>query len=171
MWINAIASNESEKFMPTVEVWGTSDEILEGLPEVVSQHDFTIIDGPAGISELTRAILLRADLALVPVQPTGFDIRSAADAVRLIKQAQSVRGGMPKAALFLSRAVKGTKLKEEAGEVLEEFGLPVLTTIIHQRQVVADTYTQELTVFEMKGRPAADSAREFNALFEEAIAL
>ena len=171
MWINAIASNESEKFTPTVEVWGTSDEILEGLPEVVSQHDFTIIDGPAGISELTRAILLRAELALVPVQPTGFDIRSAADAVRLIKQAQSVRGGMPKAALFLSRAVKGTKLKEEAGEVLEEFGLPVLSTIIHQRQVVADTYTQELTVFEMKGRPATDSAHEFNALFEEAIAL
>ena len=48
-----------------------------GLPKVASQHDFTIIDGPAGISELTRAILLRADLALVPVQPTGFDIRSA----------------------------------------------------------------------------------------------
>jgi chromosome partitioning protein len=91
--------------------------------------------------------------------------------VRLIKQAQSVRGGTPKAALFLSRAVKGTKLKEEAGEVLEEFGLPVLSTIIHQRQVVADTYTQELTVFEMTGRPAAASAREFSALFEEAITL
>ena len=54
--------------------------------------------------------------------------------------------------------------------MLEEFGLPVLKTIIHQRQVVADTYTQELTVFEMKGRPAAESAREFDALFEEAIA-
>lgn len=171
MWINAIAANDLEKFSPTVEVWGTADEILEGLPVVIAEHDYTIVDGPAGISELTRAILLRADLALVPVQPTGFDIRSAADAVRLIKQAQSVRGGVPKAALFLSRAVKGTKLKEEAGEVLEEFGLPVLSTIIHQRQVVADTYTQELTVFEMAGRPAAASAREFDALFEEAISL
>jgi chromosome partitioning protein len=39
MWINAIASNESGKFFPTVEVWGTADEILEGLPEVVSKHD------------------------------------------------------------------------------------------------------------------------------------
>ena len=171
MWINAIRENDPEKFSPTVKVWGTADEILEGLPLVIDEHDYTIIDGPAGISELTRAILLRADLALVPVQPTGFDIRSAADAVRLIKQAQSVRGGAPKAALFLSRAVKGTKLKEEAGEVLEEFGLPVLSTIIHQRQVVADTYTQESTVFEMTGRPAAASAREFDALFEEAIAL
>ncbi len=43
-----------------------------------------------------------------------MDLRSASDAMRLVKQAQSVRGGLPKAVMFLSRAVKGTKLKDEA---------------------------------------------------------
>jgi hypothetical protein len=40
----------------------------------------------------------------------------ATEAVRLIKQAQSVRQGPPHALMFLSRAVKGTKLKTEAME-------------------------------------------------------
>ncbi|MHC5614248.1 MAG: P-loop NTPase family protein [Nostoc sp.] len=70
--------------------------------------------GQAGLSEPSRAILFRADLAVVPCQPTGLDLQSASDAVRLIRQAQSVRGGAPQAAIFISRAVKGTKLLGEA---------------------------------------------------------
>ena len=61
-----------------------------------------------------RAILFRADLAVIPCQPSGVDLRSAADAVKLVKQALSVRNGPPEALVFLSRAVKGTKLKDEA---------------------------------------------------------
>ena len=40
------------------------------------------MDGPAGLSEATRAILTRGDLAVVPVQENGIDVQSAADAVR-----------------------------------------------------------------------------------------
>ncbi len=75
------------------------------------------MDVPAGLSEATRAILMRADLAVVSVQPSGIDVQSAADAVRLIKQAQSVTQGPPQAVMFLSRSVKGTKLKTEAMEL------------------------------------------------------
>jgi chromosome partitioning protein len=46
------------------------------------------------------------------------DVQSAADAVKIIKQAQSVRQGSPQALMFLGRAVKGTKLKTEAMELL-----------------------------------------------------
>nr|WP_319423482.1 hypothetical protein [Pleurocapsa sp. FMAR1] len=52
----------------------------------------------------------------------------------LVKQAQSVRGGLPKAVMFLSRAVKGTKLKDEGiallGRNLEAI---LLDTVIHQK--------------------------------------
>jgi chromosome partitioning protein len=52
------------------------------------------------------------------MEPGGIDVQSAADAVRLIKQAMEVRQGPAKAVMFLSRAVKGTKLKTEAMELL-----------------------------------------------------
>jgi chromosome partitioning protein len=38
--------------------------------------------------------------------------------VKIIKQAQSVRQSPPIAVMFLSRAVKGTKLKTEAMDLL-----------------------------------------------------
>jgi len=165
IWMSAIASP------PTIEVLATTDEILDRVPVVASAHEFTVIDGPAGLSELTRTILLRADLALVPCKPTGVDVRSAADTVRLIEQAQSVRAGAPKAALFLAMAIKGTNLKSESLEVLGGLGVPVLSSVVHQRQAIADAFGQTSTVFDLPGRAAADSAREFEKLFNEAIAL
>jgi len=52
------------------------------------------------------------------IHSSGIDVQSAADAVKIIKQAQSVRQSPPIAVMFLSRAVKGTKLKTEAMELL-----------------------------------------------------
>ncbi len=78
----------------------------------------TIFDGPAALSETTRAVILGADSAIIPYQPTGVDLESASDTVRLIHQAQQIRRGGSKAVMFVDRAVKGTRLKDKAIEVL-----------------------------------------------------
>ena len=97
-------------------------------------------------------------------------MQSAGDAVRLIKQAQSVRGGAPKAAVFISRAVKGTRLKDEAITLLSKTKeVTVLKTVIHQKQVIADTFGQAATIWDLSGRSAADSAQEYERLFKEII--
>ncbi len=150
----------------------TSDDLLEQIPELAEQFDYLIIDGPASLAEATRAILFRADLAIVPVQPTGVDLRSASEAVRLIKQAQSVRGGPPTAAVFLSRAVKGTKLKEEAIALLSKTPeVTMLKTVVHQKQAIADTSGQSATVWDLSSPPAKESAREYERLFKEILAI
>jgi chromosome partitioning protein len=113
-----------------IQVIQSADDLLEQVPEIAADYDYCVIDGPAGLSESTRAILFRADLAVVPCQPTGVDLRSAADAVKLVRQAQSVRNGPPDALVFLSRAVKGTRLKGEAIALLEKSGVPILNTVI-----------------------------------------
>ncbi|MFB8791019.1 MAG: AAA family ATPase [Potamolinea sp.] len=150
----------------------TSDDLLEQIPELAEQFDYLIIDGPASLAEATRAILFRADLAIVPVQPTGVDLRSASEAVRLIKQAQSVRVGRPTAAVFLSRAVKGTKLKEEAIALLSKIPeVTMLKTVVHQKQAIADTSGQSATVWDLSSPPAKESAREYERLFKEILAI
>lgn len=168
IWLDAM---RSETFHIPVFTLSSPDDVLEQVPDIAEQHDYVVIDGPGGISELTRAILLVSDVAIVPCQPSGLDIRSGSDAVRLIKQAQTVRKGAPTAALFLTRAVKGTTLKEEALAVLNDLGYPVLDTVIHQRQAIADSFGQQATVFDMTGRAASDCAREYDKLFKEIQAL
>jgi chromosome partitioning protein len=54
----------------------------------------------------------------MPMQPSGIDVQSAADAVKLIKQAQSVRQSPPQAVMFRLPCGEGTKLKTEAMELL-----------------------------------------------------
>jgi len=154
-----------------VEVMQSPDDLLEQIPELASKCDALVVDGAAGLSETTRAILFRTDLAIVPCQPTGVDLRSASDAVRLIRQAQSVRGGAPKAGVFLSRAVKGTKLLDEAIALLGKTGVPVLKSVIYQRQIVADTFGQSATVWDLGGKPALEASKEFEALFKEIMEL
>ncbi len=157
--------------IPT-QVIQSPDDLLEQIPELAADYNYLIVDGPASLSEATRAILFRSDLAVIPVQPTGVDLRSASDAMRLVKQAQSVRGGQPAAALFLSRAVKGTKLKEEAIALLSKNpGAVLLQSIIHQRQAIADTSGQSATVWDLPGKPATDSAKEYERLFKEILKL
>ena len=154
------------------QVIGSPDDLLEQIPELAAAYDYLIVDGPASLSESTRAILFRSDLAVIPVQPSGVDLRSASDAMRLVKQAQSVRGGLPQAVLFLSRAVKGTRLKDEAIALLENNpGGILLDTVIHQKQAIADSSGQSETVWSLPGRPARESASEYEKLFKEVLKL
>jgi chromosome partitioning protein len=142
------------------------DELVEQIPNISADNDYVLVDGAAGISESTRCILLRADLVVVPVQPTGLDLSSANDAIRLVKQAQSVRAGLPKAKILLSRAVKGTRLYEEAKDFLKE--KPLLRTVVHQRQIVADCFGQLAVVWTLpKSKAAQDAAEEFDRLCQE----
>jgi chromosome partitioning protein len=153
------------------EVAQTSKALLDRLPKLMNQYDQVVVDGPAGLSDATKAILAKADLAIIPCQPSGVDLRSAKDAIQLIQQAQAQRQGAPKAAVFLSRAVKGTRLKEEALASLGKIGIPLLHTVIHQRQAVADTFGQEATVWDLLGSAAAEAAIEFEELFKEIVGM
>ena len=176
--VDADAQQSSSEWLEGMElqipykVVQTPDDLLELLPELALESDLLVVDGPASLAEATRAILFRADLAIVPVQPTGVDLRSASEAVRLIKQAQSVRSGPPTAAVFLSRAVKGTKLKDEALALLSKTKeVTILKTVIHQKQAIADTSGQPATAWDLPSRPAKESAREYERLFKEILAM
>lgn len=176
--VDADAQQSSSEWISGMEpeipnkVVQTPDDLLEQIPELTGQYSLVIVDGPASLAEATRAILFRADLAIIPVQPTGVDLRSASDAVRLVKQAQSVRGGPPEAAVFLSRAVKGTKLKDEAIALLSKTPeVTLLKTVIHQKQAIADTSGQSATVWDLPGARAKESMQEYERLFKEILAM
>lgn len=158
-----------EKPIP-FKVLSDPDGLLDGLPVLAEEYDYIVVDGPGGLAETSRAVVLCCDLAVIPCLPTGLDLSSASDAMRVIKQAQRVRGGLPQAAVFLSKSVRGTKLKTEARKLLEGIpGLIVLKEEIHLKQVIADAYGQGATAWEMAGRSAAESALEYRDLFKEIL--
>ncbi len=63
------------------------------LPMNVQQFDYVVIDGPAGLDSLIRAILLVSDLVLIPCGPSALDLRAASLAVQIVQEAQVLTGG------------------------------------------------------------------------------
>lgn len=171
--VDADAQNSSSTWAETLEmpfqIINDPEEIFDNLPLLAKEYDHVVVDGPGGMSEISKAILSRCDLALVPCQPSGLDLHSSNKTLRFISQAQELRQGTPKAFLYLNRATKGTILLRESRQVLAESSIPTLETVIHQRQCLADAPGQNLTVFQMSGSMAACTASEFDSLFTEAL--
>lgn len=163
-WLQA-----AEEFsIPFTVVPADADAVLEQLPPLAAAADALVVDGPAGLSDATRAVMLLADLVVVPVQPAGADLRSAVDALRLITQARRIRGGAPEAAVFLNRVTKGTRLLSEARQVLAQLeGIRPMAAAITQRQTLADCFSQATTVLEAPTGPALEAAAEYHRLFSE----
>lgn len=154
------------------QVIQTADDLLEQIPVLAEEYNYLVVDGPANLSEATRSILLSVELAVLPCQPSGLDLQSAADSVRLIKQARLVRQGPPAAAIFLSRAIKGTRLKLETLTALGQLrDIQPLQTVIHQRQVIADAFGQSVTVWDLSSGSGLDAAQEYEQLFTEVLEL
>ncbi len=149
------------------------DQLFEQIPKLAKNYDYLVIDGPAGrLDDETKAILAWTDLAVVPIQPKVLDLSSTLKAVLLINQAQEIRQGLPKGAIFLSRAKQGTRLKDEAMHFLRSVpGMVALKTVIHDREIIADAPGQNSTIWSLSGRPAATARREYKALFGEILQL
>jgi hypothetical protein len=82
-----------------------------------------------------------------------IDVQSAADAVRLIKQAMEVRQGPPQAVMFRLPCGEGNKTQNRSNGIVREtytHHQAVLKSVVHQKQVIADFSGQAPTVWDAR---------------------
>lgn len=142
-----------------------SESLLLRLPALAKEFDDIVIDGPAGLSETTRAIMVRADRVFLPSGPSSLDFRAALRAVQLLREAQNTRKGLPKGVLIPNKLQKRGRLSRDILQSLEELKVPILSGLC-QRQAFADAAGQGKVVTEM-GAPAFLAAHEMNQLLKE----
>ncbi len=144
------------------------DELADQVPELEQDVNYLVIDNAGNLGDATRCTLLTASLAVIPVTPSGLDMMSAASAVRMVKQIQKARKGLPSAGIFINRAIKNTKLLKESQQLLTEIeGINIFKQVIYQKQMIADSFLQGSTVWQMKG--VKDAAQDYDKLFREIL--
>ena len=143
----------------------TPDEILDQVPRLATQFDVLVIDGPAGLSEVTRAVLLVAHLALLPCGPSVLDLRALQEAIRVVEQAQRIRGGPPQAMLVPNKLQVQYRLTQELLATVQSLGVPALGGL-RLRQAFADAAGQGTLVWRLGLRGTA-ATEEITRLFEE----
>lgn len=128
------------------------------------RYERIIIDGVPSVSPLTVCAIKAADVVLIPVQPSPYDIWATEDLVRLVKQRQELSDGKLKAAFVVSRRIKGTKIGHEIVEQLTGLGLPVFLHGTYQRIEYAKSVQEGRTVCDIKSEAAFEILAIVNEL-------
>ncbi|MCV6683342.1 AAA family ATPase [Neisseria meningitidis] len=152
-----------------VPVIGIDRPTIERDLKSVVQKNFVVIDGAPQTADLAISAIKASDLVLIPVQPSPYDIWATADLVNLIKQRIELTDGNLKAAFLINRAIKGTKIGGEIRAALEEYDLPVLSTVIVQRIIYPTSAITGSTVLDKE--PTGEAAKEIQLLADEVMKL
>lgn len=144
------------------------DQILDQLPQLVHEADFVAADGPGSNTETSRALLLRADLAIVPCKASMLEVRALAQATAVLRQAQDIRRGKPRALIVLSMVGKTYRLTKDMKDTAAALELPLASTAVTLKQIYADAPGQGAVVWKLGAR-AREAAQEIEHLFRELL--
>lgn len=144
------------------------DQILDALPQLATEADYVVADGPGSNTETSRALLLRADLAVVPCKASMLEVRALAQATAVLRQAQDIRAGMPRAVVVLSMVGRNYRLTRDMVDAATALGLPIAGVPLVLRQIYADASGQGAVVSNLGSR-GREAAAEMDALFGELL--
>jgi len=146
-----------------IHVVGLDRETLaKDIEGVKNGYDIVIIDGAPQSSKLAGAAVKAADLVIIPVTPSPYDVWACSDLVEIIQARQEVTNGKPPCYFFISRARKGTTLSEDVASALCGYEIPILTSRTIHREVYAKTASNGLTVHsDIKAVDAINEITEF----------
>jgi len=132
--------------------------------------DYVVVDLPPQVGSGIASALLLADVLLVPVSPSGVDLRATGRALDLLRRARAVRdSAKPAAMLVPSRVDRRTEIGRGAHSALARFGLQVGPEISqrsdHVRAYAAGTWVGAFA----PGSPAHREIRVLKDRVEEML--
>ena len=125
------------------------------IAQIGKDYDHVIIDGPPRVADLARSAIMAADLVLIPVQPSPYDIWAAEEVVKLIEEARVFKDNI-KSAFVVNRKIANTAIGRDVGEALAAYPVPVFKATVTQRVIFAEAAARGMAVHELdQDGPAA----------------
>ncbi len=156
------AARQGNPLFPVVGLPKSS--IHKELPTLAANYDIVVIDGPPRVYDVARSAIMAADLVLVPVQPSPYDVWAAKEIIDLLTEASVFKPSIRKA-FVINRKIANTAIGRDVAQALSDYPIPVLASAICQRVAFAESATQGLTVYELD--PDMLASQEMDALAAE----
>jgi chromosome partitioning protein len=128
-------------------------------------YEYTIIDTPGRLADITAAAITISDLCLIPICPSPYDLWATFDIVELLQTRHQLTNGRPEAAYVINRAVPATKISKSVKEYLETCAFPVIGEPIVQRVTYAESARLGMTIYDTHN----DSAIKEMSLLGDAV--
>ncbi len=142
-------------------------ELSKNVKHLNESHEVVIIDGTPSLSQVTSKIILLADLLIIPILPSGLDIWATEKFLERYQDAEQQKE-KPIPARFLINQNQSTNLSKEVKEILEQTGIPVLSSTLRSRIAYREAVIKGLGAYEYKDEKAKIEATE---LFNELVAI
>jgi chromosome partitioning protein len=153
----------------TIHRASTQKEIFRSVFELRDQTDLLIADGPGGIAEQTRPLLLVSDLTVVPCGPSKLDLEATLITLDMIEECRMVRkDGYPHAVFVPNRIQQHMHLSQELMRASTRLEVPVTETYLRYLQVYARAPGLGQVVWDIPNAPS-DAAGDMQLLCREIL--
>lgn len=156
------AARVGEPLLPVVGL--PRPTIHREIAEVGRGYDHVIIDGPPRVSELARSAIMAADLIVIPVQPSPYDIWAADEVAKLIAEASVYKDNL-KSVFVVNRKIANTAIGRDVREALEQYPIPAIRASVTQRIIFAEAAAEGRAVYEVSA--VSPAAKEIEAVRNE----
>ncbi len=166
----AAADDDAPWPCPVIGVADAGRAVHREIRHHVDHYATILVDcRPSADADTTQAIFLVADLVLIPVLPSGTDLRAVGDIVRLAEKAAQLRESANPEDLLPLRAVLNQHdrrriLSREARDALDSLGLHTLSSVIAHREAYRQASAVGSTAWALGN---LDSRREFSKIVKE----
>lgn len=150
----------------TIAAADNPDDCLSVGQELLAIHDVVVADGPAGLDDVSRTLLLMAKLALFPVSPSILDLRSVTQATTVLRYAQGINGELPIGAVVLNKMRARGRVSRELAANAPSLGIDIAETSIRELEAFRDAVKEGSVVTRM-GPRAKRAAADMNAFCNE----
>jgi chromosome partitioning protein len=157
---------------PGVRVVGsvTEENILEEIRNAVERSAFVLVDLEGTANNALTYAVSRADLVVVPAQPSRMDLHEAFRAAALVNRAATVvERPIPYRVLLSRMPVLPTRAARHVREQIEREGLPAFRTELLERTAFREMSFHGQSPSEVE--PASNAAANVQALAREVIEL
>lgn len=134
----------------------TTPTLHKEIPKVGAHFDFVIVDVGGRDSTLLRSAFLAADIIIVPVLASPYDVWASCTTAEIINETENVKGDEIPHYLLLNQVIPRTIILRDALVALDIDELPSsISTRIQLRTIYKTAAAKGLSVFEMtkKNRP------------------
>lgn len=143
--------NDDNLHLHTAEDYRKLIDLIDSLQ---AQVDYIVIDTPPRIAEITRAVMVLSDLALMPIGTSAAEVWASSDMLPIIEQAKQARSDID-IRIVWTRYRSQTKAAGEISEQAEEeLGLKALKSRMGMRVAYPEALGIGATAAEMNDRMA-----------------
>lgn len=154
-----------DKLPPVISA---TDNLIGTVRDLQRDNDYVVVDCPPSVqAPQTLAILRVSDRALIPVQPSPFDLWASIHIENAVMEARDSNPSL-QALLVINQLEPRTTLSQLMREALAEIEVPVADATIRRRAVYRVSAVEGRSVYGM-GKRGADAVAELNQLIQEVI--